>query len=180
MKKTLALKFLFLFLVTLSSRAQQNARPQAVTMTVQIGGTTPSNLGGALASPNLITILAFSEGLSSSCTTQNTCPVATQQDISMTMYQTSDFILLRQALINHTKFNLELTAAFGNGDLSKIYIEDATVSSISNGGSGGEDRLTMNVSIYAPKWDHYFDTAGVGGISHFGWNFLTNSTFSKY
>lgn len=182
MKTKLTFKLIFLTLFAFNSWAQNNAKPQAIDMTIQIGGSLPSNLGGALAFPSLIPVLAWSEGISTSCTTANTCPTPNQQDISFTVYQTTDFIRFRKALLTNTKFNLELVSAFGNGDVSKIYLEDASVSSISTGGSGGEDRLTMNVSIFAPKWDHNFQPSKASGMSsiHFGWNFVTNTAFSHY
>ncbi len=180
MKKKLSLIFLFAFLGALNSHAQKNARPQAVDMSLQIGGTMPSNLGGVLAFPAVIPVLAFSEGVSTGCISPNSCPTPNQQDLSLTVYQTSDFILFRQALLNHTPINLELTSVFSGGDISKVYLEDAYISSISNGGSGGEDRLTVNISIYAPKWDHFFHTNASPTPTHYGWNYTLNTPFSHY
>lgn len=180
MKKKFTLIILFAILIAFKSNSQQNARPAAINMTLQIGGTMPSNLGGGTAFPAVMNVLAWSEGISSSCTALNVCPTPNQQDLSITLYQSNDFILLRQALLNNSLLNLELTnTGVSPADVSKIYLEGAYVSSISTGGSGGEDRLTMNVTFSAPKWDHYSDPA-VGPTIHYGWNFTTNLPFSHY
>jgi type VI secretion system secreted protein Hcp len=137
-------------------------------------------VSGGLVIQNLIPVLAWSEGISTSCTTSNACPVPNQQDISLTMYQSTDFILLRKALLLRTPINIEVVNTFTNGDVSKIFLEEAYVSSISDGGSGGEDKLTMNVTISAAKWAHYFDPIGLPIAVHYGWNFVSNSMYSHY
>jgi type VI secretion system secreted protein Hcp len=180
MKKKLIIIVLFPLLIALNSNAQQNARPAAISMILQIGGSAPSNLGGGMAFPGLMNVLAWSENISSNCTATNVCATPNQQDLSITLYQEDDYILMRQALLNNVLLNLELTNTGSSpASVSKIYLESARIASISTGGSGGEDKLTMNVTFSAPKWDHYYIPA-VGPSIHYGWNFITNTPFSHY
>lgn len=184
MKKNLTIAFLLTLVFSIGSFAQKNAKPTALrAMYIYIGGT----LGGSMEikgesvdalSPNAIDVLAYSEGISSPGCINNNCPVPNQQDLSFTIYQTKNFPILRQALITHAVLNMELTVINGALETSKIYLEDAFISSISSGGSGGEDRLTANISVSAKKWFYsYKPSAREATISH-GWNFETNTAFT--
>ncbi len=182
MKKNLTITVLLTLVFSIESIAQKNAKPMALrAMYVYIGGT----LGGSMEikgesldilSPNAIDVLAYSEGISSPGCTNNICGIPNQQDLSFTIYQTKNYPILRQALITHAVLNLELTVINGASETSKIYLEDAYISSISGGGSGGEDRLTANITIGAKKW-HYSYTPDKGTPTSHGWNFETNKLF---
>ena len=61
----------------------------------------------------------------------------------------------------------------------KITMEDLIVTSISTGGSGGEDRLTENVSLNFRKFKYEYtaqtDKGGAGETAQFGWDVAGNA-----
>lgn len=60
----------------------------------------------------------------------------------------------------------------------KITMEDVLISSVSSGGSGGEDRLTENVTINFARvkidYKEQTPTGGVGATPSAGWNIAEN------
>ena len=110
-----------------------------------------------------IDILAWSWGMSQSGTTHmgkgGTAGKANFQDISFTKYVDKSSAKLMQYLSTGKKID---TATFvaqkASGDTPIKYIEieltEVIVSSLSTGGSGGEDRFTENVTLNFRKF-HY-------------------------
>ena len=102
-----------------------------------------------------IDILAWSWGLSNSGTTHmgggSGAGKANFQDISFTSYyEKSTHELMKSAAkgTHHEKMTLVCRKAGGSPLEYIIYtLEDCIITSVSTGGSGGEDRLTVNFSV---------------------------------
>lgn len=134
-----------------------------------------------------IDILAWSWGVSQSGTMHlgggGGAGKANAQDISVTKYIDKSSPLLIKACTKGTHIkSAKLTVRkAGDKPLEYIIIElsDCLISSVSNGGSGGEDRLTENMTInfaeikftYTPQ---KFDGSADGKVP-FGFNFSTNT-----
>jgi len=111
--------------------------------------------------PNEIDVLAWSWGISNSGTTHQGggggAGKANVQDLSFTKYTDSSSHALLLASSNgqhYPKANLVVRKAGGKGapiEYIKIEMEEVLVTSVSCGGSGGEDRLTENVSLNFAK-----------------------------
>lgn len=108
-----------------------------------------------------IDVLAWSWGLSNSGTTHQGGGggggKASVQDLSFTKYVDSSTHNLIAASFNGThvtKANLVVRKAGGKGtpvEYIKIEMTEVLVTSVSTGGSGGEDRLTENVTLNFAK-----------------------------
>jgi type VI secretion system secreted protein Hcp len=108
-----------------------------------------------------IDVLAWSWGLSNSGTTHTGggggSGKANVQDISFTKYADKSTPTLMAATFSGKHFpkaNLIVRKAGGKGapiEYIKIEMEEVLITSISNGGSGGEDRLTENVTLNFAK-----------------------------
>jgi type VI secretion system secreted protein Hcp len=108
-----------------------------------------------------IDVLAWSWGVSNSGTTHmgggGGSGKANVQDLSFTKYVDAASHALLQASCIGTHFpkaNLIVRKAAGKGEpleYIKIELEEVLVTSVSTGGSGGEDRLTENVSLNFAK-----------------------------
>ncbi|WP_310385755.1 type VI secretion system tube protein Hcp [Roseateles sp.] len=135
-----------------------------------------------------IDVLAWSWGLSNSGTTHSGggggAGKANVQDLSFTKYVDSCSHNLIQASFSgkHVdKANLIVRKAGGKGapvEYIKIEMTEVLITSVSTGGSGGEDRLTENVTLnfaevtfdYTPQ-----DSKGtVAGDKTFAWNIAEN------
>ena len=102
------------------------------------------------AHPNEIPVLAYSLGFTtSSAGTRTSRPVA--QNLSVTIYYSKVSPPLFLALCKGTVFpTVTLTDRLAGGtprDYLTITLERVTVTSDSQGGSGGEDRLTQNLTF---------------------------------
>ena len=134
-----------------------------------------------------IDILAWSWGMSQSGTTHmgggGGAGKANFQDISFTKYVDSASNALMTALAkgSHIPECKLLVRKAGEGQNKYIHItmKEVLVTSVSTGGSGGEDRLTENVTLnfaqvkfdYTPQ-----DSKGtVAGDKTFAWNIAENS-----
>ena len=134
-----------------------------------------------------IDILAWSWGMSQSGNTHTGggggAGKASFQDITFTKYvdSASNAIMTALASGSHIDKVELLVRKAGEGQQKYIHIEmkEVLVSSLSTGGSGGEDRLTENVSLnfaevkfdYTPQ-----DSKGtVAGDKTFAWNIKANS-----
>jgi len=108
-----------------------------------------------------IDVLAWSWGMSNSGTTHagggGGSGKANVQDLSFTKYVDASSHALMLACSNgqhYTNANLIVRKAGGKGapiEYIKITMDEVLVTSVSTGGSGGEDRLTENVSLNFAK-----------------------------
>lgn len=125
----------------------------AIDMFLKLDGIPGESVDKANAGS--VDILAWSEGMSQSGTTHiggggGTGKVSVQ-DISFTKYLDSSSPLLRQyvssgAIIPNAMLTVR-TAGENPRVFFKIELKNILVSSVSAGGSGGEDRLTENLSL---------------------------------
>jgi type VI secretion system secreted protein Hcp len=133
-----------------------------------------------------IDILAWSWGMSQSGTTHTGggggAGKANFQDLSFTKYIDSSSNALMNALAQgkHLEKVVLLVRKAGEGQQKYLGItmEEVLVTSISTGGSGGEDRLTENVTLNFGKVSFAYtpqDSKGtVSGDKTFTWNIAEN------
>ncbi len=135
-----------------------------------------------------IDILAWSWGLSQSGTTHlgsgGGAGKVNIQDLSVTKYVDASSNALIMACCKGThlaKVDLTVRKAGDNPlEYIKIYLQEVLVTAVSTGGSGGEDRLTENVTLnfakvkfeYQPQDDK---GAKLGGVKTATWNIPANS-----
>ncbi|ROZ78317.1 type VI secretion system tube protein Hcp [Ramlibacter sp. WS9] len=134
-----------------------------------------------------IDVLAWSWGMSNSGTAHmgggGGSGKVSVQDLSFTKYTDS----ASHALIMHCcdgkhipKANLVVRKAGGTPlEYIKIELEDVMISAVSAGGSGGEDRLTENITLNFAKFKYAYqpqkaDGAADGGAKEAGWNIAAN------
>ena len=134
-----------------------------------------------------IDILAWSWGMSQSGSTHmgggGGAGKASFQDLSFTKYIDSASAALMVALAKGTHIDkvdvIVRKAGEGQQKYVSITLKEVIVTSVSTGGSGGEDRLTENVTInfaevkfdYTPQ-----DSKGtVAGDKTFAWNIAENA-----
>jgi type VI secretion system secreted protein Hcp len=111
--------------------------------------------------PDQIDVLAWSWGISNSGTTHQGggggAGKANVQDLSFTKYTDASSHALLLAASNgqhYPKANLYVRKAGGKGapiEYIKIEMDEVMITSVSCGGSGGEDRLTENVTLNFAK-----------------------------
>jgi type VI secretion system secreted protein Hcp len=138
------------------------------------------------ATKDAIDVLAWSWGASQSGTTHmgggGGAGKASFQDFSFTKYVDTATGALLTGLAKGTHFQkIELLvrkSGEGQKPYMKITMSEAMVTSLSTGGSGGEDRLTENVTLnFAKVKVEYFkqDNKGVlATAGAFGWNIAGN------
>jgi type VI secretion system secreted protein Hcp len=136
---------------------------------------------------NEIDVLAWSWGMANSGTTHmgsgGGSGKVSVQDLSFTKYVDS----ASNALIMHccegkhvAKANLVCRKAGGSPlEYIKLELEDVVISAVSTGGSGGEDRLTENVTLNFAKFRFAYqpqDAKGgkLGGDKQAAWNIAAN------
>jgi len=127
-----------------------------------------------------IDILAWSWGMSQSGTTHSGggggAGKASFQDLSFTKYIDSSSNALMNALAKVTM--MVRKAGEGQQKYILMTMEEVLVTSISTGGSGGEDRLTENVTLNFGKVTFAYtpqDSKGtVAGDKTFTWNIAEN------
>jgi len=129
-----------------------------------------------------IDVLAWSWGMSQSGTTHmgggGGSGKASFQDISFTKYvdSASNALMFALARGTHVEKAELLVRKAGEGQVQyiKITMEEVIVTSISTGGSGGEDRLTENVTLNFAKVKFEYqpqDAKGVlGAVKAFTWD----------
>jgi len=137
-----------------------------------------------------IDVLAWSWGLSQSATTHmgsgGGSGKVNVQDLSFTKYidkSTSD--LMNACFTGKHLKNAKLTVRKAGGDAPleylKITLDDVIVSSVSTGGSGGEDRLTENVVLNFAKvtieYDPQSSSGGGKGALRATWDIPANKKF---
>ena len=139
--------------------------------------------------PGEIDVLAWSWGMSNSGTTHISggagAGKANVQDVAITKYTDRSSPEIMLAALKGTHFKdatLSISKIYSKGsyDYLKLEMKDILVTSISNGGSGGEDRLTENVTLnfasfrftYIPlKSDGLTPDTGIPA----SWNILENT-----
>jgi type VI secretion system secreted protein Hcp len=136
---------------------------------------------------NDIDVLAWSWGMSQSGTTHmgggGGSGKASFQDLSFTKYVDSASNALMFALARGTHVPkaelLVRKAGAGQADYIHITMEEVLVTSISTGGSGGEDRLTENVTLNFAKVNFVYkpqDEKGIlGGDKAFTWDIAAST-----
>jgi type VI secretion system secreted protein Hcp len=133
-----------------------------------------------------IDILAWSWGLSQSGTFSQGggggAGKVSVQDISLTKYVDSSSTALMLAACKGTHIKQATLTVRKAGDKPleyiKITLDSVLVSSLSTGGSGGEDRLTENVSLNFAKFKVEYttqaETGGKGVTSTAAWDITAN------
>jgi type VI secretion system secreted protein Hcp len=133
-----------------------------------------------------IDILAWSWGMSQSGTTHSGggggAGKANFQDISFTKYIDSSTNAMMNALAKGTHLPTVTLTVRKAGEGQKKYIlitlNEVIVTSISTGGSGGEDRLTENVTLNFAKFSFAYtpqDSKGtIAGDKTFTWDIAEN------
>lgn len=134
-----------------------------------------------------IDVLAWSWGLSNSGTMHvgggGGGGKANFQDLSVTKWVDHSSVTLIQAATKGTHIDDGLLTVRKAGDKPLEYIKlsmkEILVTSVSTGGSGGEDRLTENVSLNFRQWKLEYTPqlkdGGGGGAVDFAWNIATNA-----
>lgn len=137
-----------------------------------------------------IDVLAWSWGMSQSGTTHlgtgGGAGKVNVQDLSFTKHVDKSSPELMKACCAGTHFDkAQLIVRKAGGDepveYLKILMEEVLVSSLSTGGSGGEDRLTENVTLNFAKVKVEYQQQGKkggkeGGKVEMGWNIAENAT----
>ena len=134
-----------------------------------------------------VDILAWSWGMSQSGTTHlgagGGAGKVNIQDISVTKYVDASSNALLMACCKGTHVTKALLTVRKAGDTPleyiKIYLEEVLVTSVSTGGSGGEDRLTENISLNFAKVKFEYQPqdakgAKLGGVKTATWNIPSN------
>lgn len=133
-----------------------------------------------------IDVLAWSWGLSQSGTFHagagGGAGKVNVQDISLTKYvdSSSTALILAASKGTHIKQAVLTVRKAGDTPLEyiKITLDGVMVSSLSTGGSGGEDRLTENVSLNFAKFKVEYttqaETGGKGTTSTAAWDIPAN------
>jgi type VI secretion system secreted protein Hcp len=159
----------------------------ALDMFINMGATIKGESRDKVQGPKGdIDILAWSWGMSQSGSTHSGggggAGKANFQDLSFTKYMDSASNALMAALAKGShlaKCELMVRKA-GEGQNKYIFItmEEVMVTSLSTGGSGGEDRLTENVTLNFGKVTFAYtpqDSKGtVAGDKTFTWNIAEN------
>jgi type VI secretion system secreted protein Hcp len=136
-----------------------------------------------VAFPNTIEVLAWSWGASRASRYKR----ANIQDISLTKYIDKSSPALMQKLVTGT--------TIANGSLRvrrpgatplvflRLCFSGLRVTAISTGGSGGEDRLTENVTLnfatIIQRYTQQTATGGVGASFQFGWDLIRQLQFGQ-
>lgn len=140
----------------------------------------------ARAAAKDIDVLAWSWGMSQSGTTHmgggGGAGKASFQDLSFTKYVDSATNALMFSLAKGTHIPaatlLVRKAGEGQATYIEIKMEEVLVTSISTGGSGGEDRLTENVTLNFAKvtfgYSAQTDKGALAPVKPFTWNIAEN------
>ena len=138
-----------------------------------------------------IDVLAWSWGMSNSGTTHSSAGggagKANFQDLSIVKYvdKASPLLMLQCAnggIIPMAELFVRKAGGADGGGLEyiKIRMENILVTSVSTGGSGGEDRLTENVTLNFSKFTYIYtpqnpDTGAGGAPIEFSWDIALNT-----
>jgi len=134
-----------------------------------------------------IDVLAWSWGMSNSGSAQTGggagAGKVNVQDLSVTKYVDKSSPDLMLACCNGKHFDKAVLTVRKAGETPLEYLvitlEDLIITSISTGGSGGEDRLTENVALNFARvkvsYKEQTATGGVGDKPEMGWNIAENT-----
>lgn len=159
----------------------------AVDMFLELDGIKGETADKAFKSKNAMDILAWSWGMSNTGTfhsgTGGGAGKANFQDISITKYldlATPNLMLFCSNGKHITKGTLTVRKAGENPlEYLKITLKNILVTSYSTGGSGGEDRLTENVSLnfaeVKVEYAQQDEKGGKVGSNDYGWNIAQNA-----
>jgi type VI secretion system secreted protein Hcp len=159
----------------------------AVDMFLELDGVKGETADKAFKSKNAIDLLAWSWGMSNTGTfhsgTGGGAGKANFQDISITKYidlASSDLMLFCANGKHIAKGTLTVRKAGENPlEYIKVSLKNILVTSYSTGGSGGEERLTENVSLnFAEVKVEYAQQDAKGGkvgSNDFSWNIAANA-----
>jgi type VI secretion system secreted protein Hcp len=154
-----------------------------INMGAKIKGESRDKVGGPKGD---IDVLAWSWGMSQSGSTHmgggGGAGKANFQDLSFTKYVDSASQALMGALAKGSHIDkvtlLVRKAGEGQHVYLQIDLEEVIVTSLSTGGSGGEDRLTENVTLNFAKvaFDYHKqnDKGAVASAGIFKWNIAEN------
>ena len=159
----------------------------AVDMFLELDGVKGETSDKTFKSKNAMDILAWSWGLSNSGTfhtgTGGGAGKANFQDISITKYidLASTDLMLFCANGKHVAKGTITVRKAGEKPLDylKITLENILVSSYSTGGSGGEDRLTENITLNFAKvkveYQQQSKDGSKAGSNDFNWDIAENA-----
>ena len=134
---------------------------------------------------NQMDVLAWSWGMSNSGSAQVGGSGGTGkvnfQDVSFTKYVDTASPLLMLHCANGVHFTTATLYVLKSGatpnDYIKIIMTDVLVTSVSSGGSGGEDRLTENVSLNFAKVEFDYTPISNGKVIPFRWDIQANAPY---
>lgn len=138
----------------------------AVTMSLKLTGIP----GGSTTTPGTIDVLAFSWGASSPSSALSGGGKPSVQDLSLTAFIDPATAVLTQNLLLGaviSKAVLTVVPSSPSQATDTYALSDVFVTSVSLGGSGGEDRLTVNYTLTFGQLD--FKLSG----KRVSWNVLT-------
>ncbi len=155
----------------------------ALNMFLDLGSDIPGESTDP-AHTNQVDVLAWSWGMSNSGTGAVGSPSGGKvniQDLSLTKYvdKSSPLLMLNCARGSHiataTLYVLK-AGATKNNQYIKIIMTDVLVTSVSTGGSGGEDKLTENISLNFAKVEFDYSSDGTDATTgKFTWDIADNT-----
>lgn len=157
----------------------------AVDMFMQVGALKGESQDKV--HPGKVDVLAWSWGMSSSGTTHVSggagAGKVAVQDLSFTKYvdRASTGLMLACCAGTHFSDALLIVRKSGERPLEylKVTMKDVLVSGVSTGGSGGEDRLTENVTLNFGEFKVEYTPQDPAGTTlpamTMGWNIVTNT-----
>ena len=133
--------------------------------------------------PNQIEVLSWSWGMSHPPGSPGSGGSVQIQDLSISKYTDKSSPLLMLACSKGTTYptvKLNVRKAGGTRDYLVITLTDVIVTSVSTGGSGGQDRFTENLTLNFTKVKvEYYEQKPDGSYNPtpvtYTWNILTNS-----
>jgi type VI secretion system secreted protein Hcp len=159
----------------------------AVDMFIVIDGIAGETRDSIYSKDDGIDVLAWSNGLSNSGSTHSGggggAGKVNIQDLSLTKFldSSSPYLMLYASTGRHIESATLFVRKAGDGQQNyfRIEMQDIIVSSVSSGGSGGEDRLTENVTLNFAKitWTYYptDERGNAGKPITTGWNIADNT-----
>jgi type VI secretion system secreted protein Hcp len=130
---------------------------------------------------NQMDVLAWSWGMSNSGGVVGGAGKANFQDVSFTKYVDTASSVLMLHCANGAHFTTAtlyvLKAGATPNDYIKIIMTDVLVTSVSTGGSGGEDKLTENVSLNFAKVEFDYTPISNGKVIPFRWDIGANAPY---
>lgn len=145
--------------------------------------------GGATAPGHAkeMEMLAWSNGLSQACIPGGGSCKPNVQDFSFTVYYSAAVIKAKQMLLQGLQLQ-SVDIAFRKGpatfDFLKIRMENVVITSVSEGGSGGEDKFLVNMTFSPAKIAWQFTATKADGTAagktSTGWDLLGNTPWIYY